>query len=517
MRVRFKQQNTLDATPISEVKLDGRSRDAMPKILSALQYVFTTPTLNREVFEILEQSVCEKTKNTGRPGMSLWEILVLGTIRLSMNMDYDRLCDEANQHAALRGILGVHTRAVFGEGKIYPIQTVKDNVRLLDDETLDKINAVVVKAGHQLKKKSEGAEVDLEIKLRLSSDTYVAEANIHFPTDLSLLWDSGRKSLDVVDAIKDELGGVLSGWRKIEKWRKAVKREFTKASNIHRKKGKNYEPRLKTAVKDYVQTCQKINKKINDSELTLSELAKDDPILTILLEQLKDYQGMLLKHIDLVARRILKGETIPHDEKIFSIFERHVEWISKGKQHKKVELGHRVLVSRDQWGFIVDHQTVFGQQDVSLVMALTDRLQERFVKDDVHNYVIQSHSFDRGFYSKPNEDYLKKHVEQVIMPKPGYKSVERQAEESSDVFVLLRNKHSAVESVINELEHCGVNKVPDRGEEGFKRYVAYGVLALNLKKLGALVIEQDLLPTVVDTSKRPSRKIKPRRKRKRAA
>lgn len=517
MRVRFKQQNELDATPIAEVKLDGRSRDAMPKILAALQYIFITPTLNKEVFEILEQSVCEKTKNTGRPGMSLWEILVLGTIRLSMEMDYDRLCDEANQHAALRGILGVRTRAIFWEGKIYPIQTVKDNVRLLDDETLDKINAVVVKAGHQLKKKSEGAEVDSQIKLRINSDTYVAEANIHFPTDLSLLWDSGRKSLDVVDAIKDEFGGVLSGWRKIEKWRKAVKRQFTKTSNIHRKKGNNYQPRLKSSVKDYIRICKDINKKINDSNLILSELAKDDPILGTLLEQLKDYQGMLVKHIDLVERRILKGEAIPHDEKIFSIFERHVEWISKGKQHKKVELGHRVLVSRDQWGFIVDYKTIFGQQDVHLVMALTDRLQERFVKDEDSNYVIQSHSFDRGFYSKPNEDYLKKYVNQVIMPKPGYKSVERQAEESSDVFVLLRNKHSAVESAINELEHCGVNKVPDRGEEGFKRYVAYGVLAFNLKKLGAVLIEEDLLPTVVDTARRPTRKIKPRRKRKRAA
>jgi len=200
----------------------------------------------------------------------------------------------------------------------------------------------------------------------------------------------------VVKVIKDAFGGVLTGWRKIEKWRKLVKRQFTKASNIHRKKGNNYQPRLKSSVKDYIRVCKTINKKINDSELVLRELAKDDPILEALLEQLKDYQQMLVKHIDLTERRILKGEQIPHDEKIFSIFERHVEWISKGKQHKKVELGHRVLVSRDQWGFIVDHKTIFGQQDVHLVMALTDRLQERFVKGDTDNYVIQSHSFDRG-------------------------------------------------------------------------------------------------------------------------
>jgi len=219
--------------------------------------------------------------------------------------------------------------------------------------------------------------------------------------------------------------------------------------------------------------------------------------------------------IDLVERRILNDETIPHSEKVFSIFERHVEWISKGKQHKRVELGHNVLVTRDQWGFIVDYKTIFGQQDVELVIPLADRLQKRFGKQ--HGYEIDSHSFDRGFFSKPNEDYLQKFVNQVIMPKPGYKSTKRQEEESQDDFVNLRHKHSAVESTINELEHCGVNKVPDKGEKGFKRYVAYGVLAFNLKKLGALVIEQDLLDTIVDTAQRVTRKITPRRKPKRAA
>jgi len=515
MRKRFEQQNSLDATAIAEVKIDGKSRDALPKILAALQYIFITPELNKEVFAILEQKVCGNKQQTGRLGMSLWEILVLGTVRLCLEMDHDRLRDEANHHSALRGILGVHTRQVFGEGKVYALQTMKDNVHLLDEATLSAINEIVVKAGHQLKKKSEGAQADSEIELRLSSDTYVAEANIHFPTDLWLLWCSGRKSLDVLDSILSEFDGVLSGWRKIKHLGELVKRRYRNSSEIHRKKGNNYQPRLKSSVKDYLKICQRIAGKISDSELVLNELSKDDPILKSMLEQLKDYQGMLVKHIDLVERRILKGETIPHSEKVFSIFERHVEWISKGKQHKRVELGHNVLVTRDQWGFIVDHQTVIGEQDVNLVIPLTDRLRERFTKDK--GYVLESHSFDRGFYSKPNEDYLKKFVGQVILPKPGYKSVERQAEESGDMFVMLRRQHSAVEATINELEHCGVNKVPDKGEKGFKRYVAYGVLAFNLKKMGALVIEEDLLNTIVDTSQRRIRKVNPRCKRKRAA
>ena len=84
------------------------------------------------------------------------------------------------------------------------------------------------------------------------------------------------------------------------------------------------------------------------------------------------------------------------------------------------------------------------------------------------------------------------------MPKPGKKTTEQQAEEQTRDFIALRNQHSAVESNINELEHCGVNRVPDKGLQRFKNYVAMGVLAYNLRKLGALVVEKNLLKTLYD-------------------
>ena len=40
---------------------------------------------------------------------------------------------------------------------------------------------------------------------------------------------------------------------------------------------------------------------------------------------------MLDKHIDLLQRRVLKEETIAHEEKVFSLFEAHTQWIAKGK------------------------------------------------------------------------------------------------------------------------------------------------------------------------------------------
>ncbi len=63
---------------------------------------------------------------------------------------------------------------------------------------------------------------------------------------------------------------------------------------------------------------------------------------------LQEYSDYTSKFIDQIERRLLKGEVIPAGEKIFSIFEPHTEWISKGKLNKKVELGHLVLITTDQ-------------------------------------------------------------------------------------------------------------------------------------------------------------------------
>jgi len=110
MRVRFKNQIKIGTTPISEVKLDLRSRHQLAPVLRTLQYVFITPDLNETVFKILEEKVKKGLKNTGRYGMDLWQILVLGMVRHCENADYDKLLDMANHHSSLRGILGVQTQ-----------------------------------------------------------------------------------------------------------------------------------------------------------------------------------------------------------------------------------------------------------------------------------------------------------------------------------------------------------------------------------------------------------------------
>ena len=282
----------------------------------------------------------------------------------------------------------------------------------------------------------------------------------------------------------------MPGFRKLEFWKKKVYHSYRSASNIHRKKGKNYQPRLQKATKEYLKNASLVLLRVKNGIASLR--GKVEQIEEIMLDLVEEFYDWGIKHEDLVRRRILLGEKIPHAEKVFSIFEPHVEWLQKGKAGKKVELGHNVSVTTDQWGFMVDWEVVEKQSDKQLTVALSNRLAAQFKK----GYRLESISFDRGYYSKLGETSLKKIFEKVVMPKPGKKTQSRQSEEAEEEFIELRRAHSAVESNINELEQSGADKVPDKGLHGFKNYVGWSVLAHNLKRLGRLVIATEALPTV---------------------
>ncbi len=81
MRKIIKPQMKFGEVDISKIKFDLRSRDEIPKLLMGLQYIYCTPEIRNEVFKILEEIVPEETdSDNGRPGMLLWQILVLGTL-----------------------------------------------------------------------------------------------------------------------------------------------------------------------------------------------------------------------------------------------------------------------------------------------------------------------------------------------------------------------------------------------------------------------------------------------------
>lgn len=121
MRKKFEQQLSLGLLPIDEVEISTKSRHQLAAVLMALQYIFRTPELNEVVFKILEEKILKGKRQTGRHGLSLWEILVLSSVRLSLNIDYDFLLDQANNHEMLRGIMGVG-KSDYTSGRKYELQ-----------------------------------------------------------------------------------------------------------------------------------------------------------------------------------------------------------------------------------------------------------------------------------------------------------------------------------------------------------------------------------------------------------
>ena len=149
MRQRFEQQMNLRTVAIADIKFPLKSRDELPPVLKALQYIFITPQLNEKVFSLLEKKIVAGKKKTGRRGMDLWHILVLAVVRHTLSTNWDRLEYLANYDLLLRQTLGVHATAFIEDDKIeFGYQTILDNVSLLDETLLDQINQLIVEAGH---------------------------------------------------------------------------------------------------------------------------------------------------------------------------------------------------------------------------------------------------------------------------------------------------------------------------------------------------------------------------------
>jgi hypothetical protein len=180
----------------------------------------------------------------------------------------------------------------------------------------------------------------------------------------------------------------------------------------------------------------------------------------------------------------LQRQVIPTAEKVYSLFEPHTEWLTKGKLSPPVELGHRILVATDQHQLIQDYEGPVGvDEDQSVPVA--SRLIGHYGEGQ-----IASISFDKGFTRREDRELLELFIPLVIMPKRGRKNAEEAEAESAKKFVAFRKAHSAVESAINALEHHGLNRCLDVGPEGYTRYIGYGVLAYNLHVIGRQLLAQ---------------------------
>jgi len=294
-----------------------------------------------------------------------------------------------------------------------------------------------------------------------------------------------RKVIETSAALAE--GEGLSDWRQSAYNIRCVKKADRRAQRLKRSGAKDPAKRaarqeqIRAAHAEYLTLCEGF---LERARLTRIKLQHGFGWPAGAFSALADVIAHAERQIDQVRRRVLWGERIPHAEKVFSIFEPHTESISKGKAGVPVELGLKVTVSEDQFGFLLGHRVMQGETDDQLAVPVVEDLAQRYPE-------IASVSFDQGFHSPANQQRLAEVVDFPVLAKKGKRSQPEQEREHSPRFQRLRRRHSAVESAINALEAHGLDRCPDHGIDGFKRYVALAVVARNLHRLGAVLLAQE--------------------------
>lgn len=280
----------------------------------------------------------------------------------------------------------------------------------------------------------------------------------------------------------------LTGWRQSNQLLKKIKRLYRnaqKSKNSYRKskrKKEKKEKEMKVTYKRYVSECAKLLKR---AKKTITEMKELNIGSIAIVYGIKRYIQHGERQIDQTIRRVLYGEKIPHEEKVFSIFEEHTEWITKGKAGISQELGLNVCVVEDQYKFILHHQVMEKIVDKDIAVPITEETLAMYPN-------IESMSFDKGFWCVQNKFKLEKILDKVILPKKGKLSRKERENENKEEYKYYRRKHAAVESGINALENHGLDKCYDHGIEGFKRYVALAVVARNLQNLGDIIQKKEI-------------------------
>jgi hypothetical protein len=218
MRKNFSPQSRLDCRTVLNVELNLNCRDEIVPILRALQHIYSQPELRKSILDLIAQDVNREARDDrGREGMDYWQILVLAAVRLGCSLDYDKLQDLAEQHRALRHMMGIGD---WDEDTDFSWRRIRDNVCLLQPATIEKIDHLIVGTGHQL---------DPNAAKTMRADSFVVETNIHYPSESSLLLDGARVILQLCVLLATTFG--LDGWRQHEHLLKKIKQIVR---NIHR-------------------------------------------------------------------------------------------------------------------------------------------------------------------------------------------------------------------------------------------------------------------------------------------
>ena len=471
MRKAMDRQHRLDCQPVLSVQLNPNCRDEMIPILTALQHIYAQPKLRDDILRAIAADVNRhSSRRRGRQGLDYWSILVLAAVRLGCNLDYDRLQDLAEQHHALRQMMGIGN---WDGEPHFDWRRIRDNILLVRPETIERINHMIVAEGHQLIPQAAQTA---------RADSFVVGTNIHYPTETSLIRDGLRKILQCGVAIADRLD--LDGWRQHKHLYRKAKALSRQIDRVAARKGAGYQRRLQSLYRELLALAETLLVRAGELRASLPHGAKADAEVLGWDAELEVFLDRTQRVCGTARRRVLQGQTVPTSQKLFSVFETHTQLYKRGKAAEPVQFGRQVLVYEDDAGFIT-HAYLLPRDmnDHDVVVEQTRVLQERL------GGRIRRASFDRGFHSPQNQRDLAEIIPHLCLPMPGAKQATQQEQGATVEFRQARQRHPGIESAINALQTGnGLERCRDRTERGFRRYIQLGVLGRNLQVLGKILL-----------------------------
>jgi IS5 family transposase len=184
------------------------------------------------------------------------------------------------------------------------------------------------------------------------------ETHVHYPTDINLLWDASRKTIEIAADLSQTHG--LTDWRQSKFNLRQLKKLYRQAGKLQHSTSRDEAKRedkqaaMREAHRVYIEQAQVYLERARQTR----EQLKHFVMAEIFLGELDEFMRHAERQIDQIDRRVLQGQSILHEEKVFSLFQPHTEWISKGKAGVPVELGLRACIVEDQHRFILHHQVM---------------------------------------------------------------------------------------------------------------------------------------------------------------
>jgi IS5 family transposase len=407
---------------------------------------------------------CPQTLRTGRPSTPVDVILRLLVVRRLYDWSYAQTQQFVGDSLVLRQFCRL------GLTRVPDHTTLLRWAALIQPATLQALLDHVVQLARQLR-------VTRGRKLRL--DSTVVETAIHYPTDSRLLADGVRVLGRLIRRAQPAIGEHLTGVRDAFRTRTRSARRCVQALHrLARRRDSAGVAARRTVYQRLLTITRQVVRQAERVQATITNRQAPDPLVAARVRhELARVLPLVRRVIDQTERRVLTGEGVPSIEKVVSLVEPHTAVIPQHKPGKTVAFGHKVWLAEAEGGIVTEVQVLPGAAaDAPQVVPTLVRHIERFGRPP--NLLTG----DRGCSTATvRHQVAATGVRRVALPAAGSASLRMTTAAETRAVRRAYRWRAGIEGRIGVLKHrYGLARCPDHGEDGFHRWVGFGVLVANL-------------------------------------